>query len=126
MHKKRLAHGLIVAALLLISIPVAPTRAMLPVQSGNLVKNPGFEEGFTQRGAGELEVAVHWDPWWISGSADDNATGYFYRPEYKPESAAIFGMRRVHSGGFSQKQFNTYAHHRAGIRQQVRDRKSVV
>ncbi len=119
MHKKRLAHGLIVAALLLISIPVAPTRAMLPVQSGNLVKNPGFEEGFTQRGAGELEVAVHWDPWWISGSADDNATGYFYRPEYKPESAAIFGMRRVHSGGFSQKQFNTYAHHRAGIRQQV-------
>jgi uncharacterized protein YraI len=119
MQKKRLAYVLIIVMLLLISIPAAPTLAVPPAQGGNLLKNPSFEEGFTTRGAGEVEIAVHWDAWWIGGSAEDNSKGYHYRPEYKPENASIFGMRRVHSGTFSQKQFNTFAHHRAGVRQRV-------
>ncbi len=118
MYKKRLANLLIVAFLLLISLPSAPTQA-IPLSQGNLLRNPGFEEGFTMRGAAEVEIAVHWEPWWIPGSSDQTSQGYFYRPEYKPENAAVYGMRRVHSGNFAQKQFNTYAHHRAGVYQQV-------
>ncbi|MFZ5915317.1 MAG: SH3 domain-containing protein [Chloroflexota bacterium] len=119
MHTKRVAHLLIVALLLLISVPLEPTLASPPAQSGNLIKNPSFEEGFTQRGAGEVVIAVHWEPWWIGGSQADNAQGYFYRPEYKPEDAAVYTMRRVHTGRYSQKQFNTFAHHRAGVYQLV-------
>ena len=119
MFRKRLANVLIIAILLLIGIPVAPTEAVPPAQGGNLLKNPGFEEGFTTRGAGELEGAIHWDPWWITGSPADTEKGFLYRPEFKPENAAWFGMRRIHSGGWAQKQFNTYATHRAGMRQQV-------
>lgn len=119
MLRKRLVNVLIIAMLLLISVPMTPAQASPPAQGGNLLKNPGFEEGFTTRGAGELEVAVHWDPWWISGSQAETNQGYLFRPEYKPESAAVFGMRRVHSGAYAQKQFNTFATHRAGLRQQV-------
>lgn len=118
MLRKRLANGLIIAMLLLISVPMSPALAAPPAQGGNLLKNPSFEEGFTQRGAGEVEIAVHWEPWWTPRSADQPA-GTFYRPEYKPENAGVYGMRRVHSGTFAQKQFNTYAHHRAGVYQQV-------
>jgi len=119
MRRKRLAHGLVILMLLLISIPAAPIEAVPPAQGGNLLNNAGFEGGYSQRGAGELEVADHWDPWWTGGSAEDNSAGFNYRPEYKPENAAIYGMRRVHSGSLAQKQFNTFAHHRAGILQQV-------
>ena len=119
MQKKRVANLLVIAMLLLISVPAAPAQAAPPAQGGNRLRNPGFEEGFTKRGAGEVEIAVHWEPWWTGGTLEQNQRGEFYRPEYKPENAAFFGMRRVHSGGFSQKQFNTYAHHRAGIYQQV-------
>jgi uncharacterized protein YgiM (DUF1202 family) len=119
MHRKRLANWLIIAMLLLISASVSPVQAAPPAQGGNLLRNPGFEEGFTERGAGEVVIAVHWDPWWIPGTADQTAFGTFFRPEYKPENAGIYGMRRVHSGGFSQKQFNTYSHHRAGVYQRV-------
>lgn len=119
MQKKRMANVLIVAVLLLISIPVTPAQAIPPAQGGNRLRNPGFEEDFTQRGCGEVEIAVHWEPWWIGGSTEQTSQGYFFRPEFKPENAAIYGMRRVHSGTFAQKQFNTYAHHRAGVYQQV-------
>ena len=119
MMKKQLANALIVVMLLLIGVPAMSVQAAPPAQGGNLLKNPGFEEGFTQRGAGEIEIGIHWDPWWVPGTADQTAAGTFYRPEYKPENAAIYGMRRVQSGNYSQKQFNTYAHHRAGIYQQV-------
>jgi uncharacterized protein YraI len=119
MHKKRLANVLIIALLLLIGVPMAPVQAIPLTQGGNLLRNPGFEEGFTMRGAPEVEIAANWEPWWTAGSQDQTSQGYFYRPEYKPENAAIYSMRRVHSGNFAQKQFNTYSHHRAGVYQQV-------
>jgi hypothetical protein len=117
MLRKRLINVLVIVMLLLISLSLTPAEASPPTQSGNLIRNPSFEEGFTTRGAGELEVAVYWEPWWIQEQTGE--AGMFYRPEYKPENAAVFGMRRIHSGGLAQKQFNTFAHHRAGIRQQV-------
>lgn len=116
---KRHASMLIIATLLLISVSTLPAQAAPPAQGGNLLKNPGFEEGFTERGAGEVSIAIHWEPWWTPRTSEHTQSGIFYRPEYKPENASIYGMRRVHSGNFAQKQFNTFSHHRAGIYQQV-------
>lgn len=86
--------------------------------AGNVLVNPGFEEGFSDRGAGEVSVANGWYPWWQDGPGQPE--GYNYRPEYKPEDAARYGRRRIHSGNWAQKLFNTYATHNAGILQQVK------
>jgi len=119
MLKKRVVDVLIIAMLLLIGVPMAPVQGAPSAQSGNLLRNAGFEEGFTERGAGEVVIATYWEPWWTPGSAEQTQKGTFFRPEYKPEDASVYSMRRVQSGNFSQKQFNTYSHHRAGIYQQV-------
>jgi len=84
---------------------------------GNTLLNPGFEEGFSERGAGEVSVANGWFPWWQEGPGQDE--GYYRRPEYKPEDAARYGRRRVRSGNFAQKFFNTFSTHNAGLLQQV-------
>ncbi|MGB9880398.1 MAG: SdrD B-like domain-containing protein, partial [Anaerolineae bacterium] len=84
---------------------------------GNALRNPGFEEGFSDRGAGEVSVANGWQPWWQDGPGQ--MQGYYRRPEYKPEDAARYGRRRVRSGNFAQKFFNTYSTHNAGLLQQV-------
>jgi hypothetical protein len=90
-----------------------------PTQPPNLLENSGFEEGFWERGTGEVTVANAWEPWWVQGSEEQTSQGYLVRPEYKPEDAWVFTMRRVHSGRFSQKYFSTYSTHIAGIYQQV-------
>jgi len=84
---------------------------------GNVLVNPGFEGGFSERGAGEVSVANGWFPWWQDGPGQ--AEGYYRRPEYKPEDASRYGRRRVRSGNFAQKFFNTFSTHNAGILQQV-------
>jgi len=94
-----------------------------PVAAGPLAQgceglaNIGFEDGFSERGSGEVTVANGWHPWWQDGPFQEN--GYNRRPEYKPESIYRFGDRRVHSGGHAQKFFTTYSTHNAGIYQQV-------
>ena len=103
---------------LLILVPLGASAAP-PAQGGNLLKNAGFEEGFSERGAGEVTIANGWEAWWIQGAEDQSSKGYLVRPEYKPEDAWIFTMRRVHSGRFSQKYFSTFSTHIAGIYQQV-------
>jgi len=111
----RLATTLLVT--LLILVPLGASAA--PLAQTNLLKNAGFEEGFSERGAGEVTVANGWEAWWVQGSEDQTSHGYLVRPEYKSEDAWIFTMRRVHSGRFSQKYFSTYSTHVAGIYQQV-------
>ena len=86
--------------------------------SGNVLVNPGFEEGFSDRGAGEVSVANGWFPWYQDGPGQNE--GFYRRPEYKPEEAARHGTRRIHSGNWAQKFFSTYATHNAGILQQVK------
>ncbi len=95
--------------------PPTPTPIRYP--AGNLLRNAQFEEGFSVRGALEVAIAEGWHPWWQEGPGQEE--GYNRRPEYKPEDAEIYGTRRVRSGRFSQKYFNTYATHNAGIFQQV-------
>jgi hypothetical protein len=84
---------------------------------GNVLANPGFEAGFSDRGAGEVSVANGWFPWWQDGPGQKE--GYYRRPEYKPEDASRYGRRRVRSGNFAQKFFNTFSTHNAGVLQQV-------
>ncbi len=99
--------------------PLVGLKADVWGQTVNLLLNPGFEDGFSQRGAGEVEVANGWFPWWVQGTPDQTNIGYLRRPEYKPEDARRFGYRRVHGGEFAQKYFTTYSTHVAGIYQQV-------
>ncbi len=85
--------------------------------AGNVLLNPGFEDGFSDRGAGEVSVANGWHPWYQDGPGQED--GYNRRPEYKPEDASRYGTRRIHSGNWAQKFFNTFSTHNAGILQQV-------
>jgi len=108
----------VIACSLLTALPVAAEPAAQGDCAGNALVNPGFEDGFSDRGAGEVSVANGWHPWYQDGPGQ--LEGYYRRPEYKPEDAARYGTRRIHSGNWAQKQFNTYATHNAGILQQVK------
>lgn len=111
-------YGAIVLGLLALTLVLG--SALTPVSAqcpGTLMVNGGLEDGYSTRGAGEVEVANGWFPWYQDGPRVEE--GFFKRPEWKPENAMIFGMRRVHSGNFAQKWFTTYGTHNAGIYQQV-------
>ncbi len=110
--------GAVLAALALLA-PLPWPPAGVQGQTVNLLLNPGFEDGFSQRGAGEVEVADGWFPWWVQGTPDQTEVGYLRRPEYKPEIGRLFGYRRIHGGDFAQKYFTTYSTHVGGIYQQV-------
>ncbi len=110
---KRIAALAVLLALVLALGPYT-VAAQCP---GNIAVNPGFEEGFSERGAGEVTVANGWHPFWQDGPGVEE--GYNKRPEYKPEIAAIHGTRRVHSGNYAQKWFTTYGTHNAGVYQQI-------
>ena len=85
-------------------------------QSGNLLQNGGFEDGFfSWDGIGELQLAHGWTPWWIE---DGNHEPVWRRPEWKP-AVGQFYPNRVRSGGFAQQYFTFFGGHYAGIYQQV-------
>jgi len=45
-------------------VRVASVSAQCP---SNAVVNAGFEDGYSERGAGEVVVANGWTPWWQEG-----------------------------------------------------------
>jgi hypothetical protein len=100
--------------------PAPPPTAVVVRQPGacvaNRLVNGDFEGGFSTRGRNEVVVADGWSPWY---KTSPGVPGINHVPEYKPETAAQFGMRRIHSGGTAQKWFTTFATHTAGIFQQV-------
>ena len=53
--------------------------------AGNILPNASFEDGYSTRNVGEIEVANGWTPYWQDGPFA--ADGYDLRPEYKPEDA---------------------------------------
>ena len=113
LYRIPVAAGLLL--LLVLSTGVVPTaRAECP---GNALQNGGFEDGFSARGSGEVEVANGWIPWWQEGPFQQD--GLNCRPEFKAEDASRFGRRRVREGNYGQKWGNTYATHSAGIYQQI-------
>jgi len=115
--KRVLSSTLAVTLLLLVGLLGLPSTIVRADCPGNVLANPGFEEGFTVRGANEVEVAVHWEPFWQQGPFQED--GRNLRPEYKPEKANIHGTKRIHGGNKAQKFFNNYGTHRAGIYQRV-------
>lgn len=94
---------------LLAVLILLPLLLSIAYAQGGIVKNPDFEDGFRDVGAGEVTVADEWYPWW-----DETKK----RPEYKPETRDV-GKGRVYHGEYAQKWFTTYASHDAGIYQQV-------
>lgn len=105
---------LLCIALVLTALPVAAE----PLAQGceGLV-NAGFEDGFSERGAGEVTVANGWNPWWQDGPFQQD--GFYRRPEFKQEDIFRFGNRRIHSGNNAAKFFTTFSTHNAGFWQQV-------
>jgi LysM repeat protein len=86
----------------------------------NLLTNGGFEDGFhVQGGAPEVSVPNSWTAWWVQGTQQETNQGYLLRPEYTAEDGELFGYDRVNSGRYSQKYFNSYATHDAGLLQTV-------
>ena len=121
MFIRRLYTAITVIGLIATSI-LSPTTVLAQPATqgdcaGNRLVNAGFEEGFSDRGAGEVSVANGWFPWWQDGPGQEE--GYYRRPEYKPEDASRYGRRRVRTGNFAQKFFNTFSTHNAGLLQQV-------
>jgi len=92
-------------------------RIEIAPDDGNLLTNPDFEGAFTERGAGEIKVAVGWEPFYQDGPGQPD--GYNVRPEWKPYDMATFGPRQVRNGRFSQVWFSTYSTHTGGVYQQV-------
>lgn len=85
-------------------------------ESGNLLQNPGFDEGFYRwNGINELDVGHGWTPWWVE---DPNSTPPYLRPEFKEALARDFSYR-VRNGTSAQQWFKLYSSHFAGIYQQV-------
>ena len=118
MHGHRLTRTLILAILMILLMPwIVPLSTVNADCPGNVLPNSGFEEGFTERGAGEVKVANAWHAFWQNGPNQED--GYNRRPEYQPEDAARFGRRRVREGNFAQKVFTTFSTHHGGIFQQV-------
>ncbi|MCW5852276.1 MAG: lamin tail domain-containing protein [Anaerolineae bacterium] len=82
----------------------------------NLLVNPNFEDGFTQREDGAVRVAVGWQPWYRF----DPSVEHQRRPEWSPEYLWLPSIRVLH-GDYGQKVFNSWAVHDAGIYQKVHD-----
>jgi hypothetical protein len=79
-----------------------------------ILVNPSFEDGFTVREAGEVEVAVGWDYAYLSGD-DRWCRSPCNRPEWKPEAQP----RYVTDGQWSQRWFSTFSRHFGVMHQQV-------
>ncbi|MGQ9681225.1 MAG: hypothetical protein ACUVX9_01675 [Anaerolineae bacterium] len=106
----------------LLALSVAVTllfgRLPLPVAAESGLRNPGFEEGFSDRNSGgHVIVADGWEYWYQDGPNTDR--GLNFRPSYQPGYAAEHGGTRIHGGAKSQKMGNDYAAHNAGLWQRV-------
>jgi hypothetical protein len=107
--------GWYAAAVLLALYAVIPALADAPAGE-NLLRNPGFEDGFVQYGPFQTAVVAEgWQPWWKPQSAADPPWRN-RMPEYK---AAAPYRDRVGSGRNAQQLFTAYGTHAGGIYQTV-------
>lgn len=96
--------------------PDGPTPGAAMSLGGNLLVNPNFEDGFSQREDGAVNVALGWKPWYVVDAKNE----YARRPEWSREFLGLPSIRVLH-GDFGQKVFNSWAVHDAGIYQTVTD-----
>jgi hypothetical protein len=85
-------------------------------QSGNLIFNPSFEEGMYHVSMSNF-IASGWSYWYQGRGADDSRGWYLPEPEY-----GLISDRpgQAHSGSKSQRWFNTWAIHNAGVYQHLK------
>jgi hypothetical protein len=90
------------------------TAAQTP-QSANLLANPSFEEGMYHASMSNF-IANGWSYWYQGRAAEDTRGWYLPEPEY-----GIISDRQgqSRSGSKSQRWFNTWAIHNAGVYQRV-------
>ncbi len=92
---------------------------------GNLLRNPGFEEGFyaghTVGTSLSSHLANEWYPWAVLGDDTKEEPGYNFEPEYKilERAALVDGWYRVLAGEYSMAFFSMYSTHTAGFYQRV-------
>jgi hypothetical protein len=109
---KRVSVFLIAALALAMFAPAAPRAA---AQSGNLLRNGGFETGGGGSGSAD------WLPWWAEiAKPADGSFNYAFRPSWNQESlsggaAAAF----VYAGNASQRVINNWDPWWAGVKQVV-------
>ncbi len=109
--------SLVLVGLLLLSLTSAGRQAHAQ-EGGNLLRNPGFEDGFFKwNGINEINVAHEWTPWWAD---DPNHDPTYLTPEFKEALARDFPYR-VRTGERAQQWFKLYSSFLAGVHQQVFD-----
>ncbi|MEA3407518.1 MAG: hypothetical protein U9R48_05500 [Chloroflexota bacterium] len=99
-------------------LPAPPIRADCP---GNLLFNPGFEDGYYK---GEEVgtslsswIANGWTPWSLVEGQQENREPEYFVVDRRQISD---GDYRVHGGNYAQKFFTLYATHTSGFCQRVR------
>jgi hypothetical protein len=108
--------------LVILALLALPVRADCP---GNLLRNPGFEEGNyhgpTVGASLSSYISNHWYPWAVLGDPSRVEPGYNHEPEYKIliRSQLHDGWYRVFEGERAQGLFTTWSTHTAGLYQQV-------
>ncbi len=113
---KRVSVILIALLALATFAPVVPLATAAPAaQSGNLLRNGGFEA--SGGGAG----AADWLPWWAEiAKPADGSFNYAFRPTWNQESlSAGAASAFVYSGNSSQRVINNWDPWWAGVKQVV-------
>lgn len=112
-----LALGVLVA---LASVPASAAFASEgPLQSGNLLENPGFEGEFRAHDdIGNIKVARGWTPWYVEGTEAEQADGYGRVAEFFPATREFF-PNEIHEGNSGQGMKHDFGQGAGGIYQQV-------
>jgi uncharacterized repeat protein (TIGR01451 family) len=132
MRPQRLMSTVVAMLLLTVAVTIIGLATLSNRAEGsyNLLTNPGFEDGYSERldpyapeegPKGELTIANGWELWYDNS---DQCRGgeccYNFRPEYKPEDGYMFtDPQRVRSGQYAQKMFTLFSTHTAGLYQRV-------
>lgn len=116
----KMRHRLIFPSLLLAVVCWLAMAAILAqAQDVPILTNPSFEDGFTQREAGEVVVANGWDYDYLRGD-DRWCRSPCARPEFKPEPEhPNVPDPKVYHGEASQRWFSTFSRHFGVIHQQI-------
>lgn len=105
MIKRRLAHTILVLAIavILIGAPTASRREPVTAEDGNVLVNPGFEDGdFTQHYPNHY-VAANWKRWWIHGTdVPEYTDAGWARLPYEGNHAQIYHSHHDYTAGIFQ------------------------
>ena len=123
-HKRSFRWLMVILLVCLLPLPLAKAEVddphalpSSPAGRQGVLRNPDFEEGFSEVDGGA--VAEGWHPWPVEAGDAQESRSYSGQPGYEPEVRRQDGLGRVRSGSFAQKQSTTYAAHLGGIYQRV-------